>query len=665
MNVDTAWAASKPSFSSFQGTQQLRKPALETWIDAKLILPALIALASAYHVTGGTAHYRILFFVKRVLLGLKDMAYRFSTGLIRPTALIHSGGKTPGSAAGRIIARTGLPAFAQRMIQSKPLGLGNVDFSCYQNSVVQGLSSLVSFPKFLDQIIEDGTNGTATSTVLTETMYLLNTPQNSRMMWLPCALKSMSSIEQQDAQEYYSKILDQIDKEAINRRNLASKSNGLSGLLDVSDLVETPDTKAAADNKLQNPLEGLIAQRVGCLQCGHSDGISLIPFNNLTLPLGRYNTYHISELLDEYSKLEFIEGVQCPKCTLLRAQANLKRMLSQNEASPLVPVLTSRLAAVEEALANDDFADETLIKKCSLSKNLWESTTKSKQTAIARPPKAFAIHVNRSVFDEYSGAMYKNTAQVRFPVGLDLGPWCVNELASENLESKQEGEAKEIPVPDSIADPRSSMLPPQPTSSYVYPKPSDWQYELRAAVIHHGRHENGHYICYRKYPPTHNPTKPSEPQSKPSFPGWWELSDDDVDRVSDRTVFHQGQVFMLFYELITESSGKDLADLNIACRTPLPADDDDIFADAEEDQQVAPGEPTLNFEQGHVLNEAINISLPDDSDNSDSLSSDDGAPTPKVSQAPQPVLPKMWTGLVSKEESEEGLDRAVRVVDVV
>jgi ubiquitin carboxyl-terminal hydrolase 1 len=86
-------------------------------------------------------------------------------------------------------------------------------------------------------------------------------------------------------------------------------------------------------------------------------------------------------------------------------------------------------------------------------------------------------------------------------------------------------------------------------------------YELRAVVTHYGRHENGHYICYRKHPVVKpEPVFESEAMEveeldKEKEEGqWWRLSDDDVTKSSEENVLGQGGVFMLFYDCIEPSS---------------------------------------------------------------------------------------------------------------
>ncbi|OCL03906.1 cysteine proteinase, partial [Glonium stellatum] len=454
-----------------------------------------------------------------------------------------------------------------------PPGLGNWDNSCYQNSVIQGLASLPSLRFFLSRTTSNFTTLSMETTngALFDTINKLNDPENyGQRLWTPGKLKSMSSFQQQDAQEYYSKILDELDKEILSASK-QTRGPRTSGLLEAKVLInkttskiENPESKELTDAKkeltlpfsepLQNPLDGLLAQRVGCIRCGYTDGLSMIPFNCLTVPLGKDWIYDIRDCLDEYTKLEPIEGVECAKCTLLRTKETLTGLIDRSSvAGSTMPEIlrnniTSRLQAVEEALEDDDFADNTLIKKCQVLKKNWTASTKSRQAVIARSPKSLVIHVNRSVFDEFTGAQMKNYADVKFPKDLDLGPWCLGTRPSHTQELDEES-------PEEWSkDPTVSMLGPINEES---PEPSIFQYKLCAVVTHYGRHENGHYVCYRKHPFTAPKADVPEQLEESSLKengytssdeGWWRLSDEDVTRVSEEDVLRQGGVFMLFYE---------------------------------------------------------------------------------------------------------------------
>ncbi|KAJ5310151.1 uncharacterized protein N7443_002612 [Penicillium atrosanguineum] len=451
-----------------------------------------------------------------------------------------------------------------------PSGLGNWDNSCYQNSIIQGLASLKSLSAFLGQNVDAlGEKGSfSTHQALKGIIDLLNTASSyGSKLWIPADLKSMSSWQQQDAQEYFSKVVDQIDIEVQQASRGQTKNMGLKMtgpeeniLRDIVQNAPATDENEAdpiiEKSSLRNPLEGLLAQRVGCMKCGYTEGLSLIPFNCLTVPLGGKFEYDVRECLDQYMTLEPIEGVECAKCTLIRAHEQLNNLLgslSEDEglddhsqsAGLSDAVRTSalaRLEAVKAALEDNDFAENTLANKCHIPSKNRVSTTKSRQAVIARAPQCLAIHVNRSLFDEMTGMLKKNLAGVKFPKTMDLNDWCLGTRIAE-----KSGDA----IERWVTNPSETMLP-SPGESVRLPSR---QYELRAIIAHYGRHENGHYICYRKYPtsvfPAPVPDEVLQAEGDKEKPErWYRLSDDDVQMVSEGNVMSQGGAFMLFYEAI-------------------------------------------------------------------------------------------------------------------
>jgi ubiquitin carboxyl-terminal hydrolase 1 len=450
-----------------------------------------------------------------------------------------------------------------------PPGLGNWDNSCYQNSVIQGMASLPSLRAYLAKATADyrGLDMESTNGALFDMVSKLNDPRShGQNFWIKGKLKSMSTFQQQDAQEYYSKILDALEKEVLQevkkRRpsdawadaaKAAAKSQGHvseeAGSSDQSCTVEKHDaTLPEQPRMIPNPLDGLLAQRVGCIRCGYVEGLQLIPFNCITVSLGRNGAYDIRECLDEYTHLEQIEGVECAKCTLLKNKAALAPLADR------APAYAERLHAVENALENDDFDDKTLVKNFKILKKNWTQSIKSRQAVIARAPKALVLHVNRSIFDEMTGAMYKNSANVSYPRMLDLGNWCLgSDLAG--------GEWPRDPTKSMLGDANA-----EPTTD------SPYQYRLRAAVTHYGSHGNGHYVCYRPHAQT--PTSEDDADREgvaTTGEKWWRFSDDSVYAVSEAQA-HQGNIFMLFYERIDkEMPVRDSK--NEAARSTIVLDD--------------------------------------------------------------------------------------------
>ncbi|ETS80288.1 hypothetical protein PFICI_07817 [Pestalotiopsis fici W106-1] len=475
-----------------------------------------------------------------------------------------------------------------------PAGLGNIDYSCFQNSILQGLVSLQPLPEYLesarvdpveaDQSLQQGSAGTLQQLI----RELKDHENNGKTLWTPAKLKSLHSWEQQDAQEYFSKLLDEIEKEVVKAAKGQTKQSGLETALTKDDteshhsddsgyLSATTSSKSSSESKVaRNPLEGMTAQRVACVQCGYSEGLSLQPFNCITLNLGVGTMQHdLYELLDHYTQIEFIEQVECNKCTLLKARDIQTTVLQQLTGKPefVLQGVRSRLAAVEQALEEDDFEEKTLKEKCKILAQHRSSSTKTKQVAIARPPKSLAVHVNRSVFDFNTGHMWKNMAAVKFPRTLDLGPWCLgsaDHTAAFRKESLVDVEKDELSRDQEtwVSDPKASMISGDRHPSQI----SGPIYELRAVVTHQGQHENGHYICFRKHSTEEKVQSRSDSadeetesldtektlvettSNEEDTEKWWRLSDESVWEVAQEDVLGQGGVFMLFYDCVDPHS---------------------------------------------------------------------------------------------------------------
>ncbi|KAF4345250.1 ubiquitin carboxyl-terminal hydrolase 1 [Fusarium beomiforme] len=543
------------------------------WDGLVYIVPeSLLNALEPTNTSTATATSESMSLVERSHHAVKSDKMRRVLGLTRPGGVMSSVFQV----RNRALSMTG-SVLGFKTESDRPPGLGNMDNSCYQNSILQGLSSLKPLPEYLSTYLaaSDKNGDQDVAQTLRTLIADLNDVSNyGRTLWTPGLLKSMSTWTQQDAQEYYSKLLDDIDKSVAKAiKNAQPQHPGLAVKMDKDDaaasdysddsgyqsIISSYETKPS-----HNPLEGMLAQRVACVQCGYSEGLSMIPFTCLTLSLGLSKNQHdLYERLDAYSKVEEIENIDCAKCTLLKHEERLSkvvdRMRGSGTSDEQIQKALFRLEAVKQALEEDDFEEKTLTEKCSIPANSKVSSTKTKQIVISRPPKSLAIHMQRSVFDPSTFNMMKNSAPVNFPMTLDLGPWCLGSASDTSTQSSNEEKWDR--------DPRESMIAGDQGS----PKFTGPIYELRAVVTHYGRHENGHYICYRKYPRHSPPTKSiddEEPDSKadiqPGFESnsqendidepemdWWRLSDHNVSKVSEDIVLSLSPgVFMLFYDCV-------------------------------------------------------------------------------------------------------------------
>ncbi|KAI5283851.1 hypothetical protein KEM54_001785 [Ascosphaera aggregata] len=461
---------------------------------------------------------------------------------------------------------------------STPPGLGNWDNSCYQNSIVHGLAALPALSDYLSRNLHHlaGRSTFRTHRALKNITDSLNDPRNRGCaLWIPNELKSMSSWQQQDAQEYFSKIVEEIDRESKQALNGFTRNPGLRldgpSTLSLGNLDPSSSSESIICS-LHNPLEGLLAQRVGCTHCGWCEEISLIPFNCLTVSLGRRPDNDIQQCLDEYTDLERIEGVECAKCTLLTRKDQLRELAqkfntnSNKKPSPprahtadhiaLRDAALQKIRAIDELLESGDLSDSALTKKCAIPRSARVQSTKTRQAVIARPPKSLVIHINRSVFDERTGMLVKNSAPLRFPKSMDITEWCLG------AQSPNEGNKDEVWT----MDPAQSLLPVETLRNTAFGR-----YELQAVICHFGRHETGHYVCFRKFSTDNFPFDTAEDcendekevDGKKERPTerWYRLSDEKVSSVSEGHVLAQGGAFMLFYEAVHDDTGGNVADL--------------------------------------------------------------------------------------------------------
>ncbi|CAK7220096.1 ubiquitin-specific protease ubp1 [Sporothrix bragantina] len=493
-----------------------------------------------------------------------------------PNSSTGGGSSSSGGGAGGLFAsvthagKTGLSRLMPKGDTDRPAGLGNLSNSCYQNSVLQALSALEPLRQYLSKIADEETAGhltqVETSRTLDDLVHILSTPtRNGETLWTPPILKRMSTFQQQDAQEYFCKLLSEIEEEVAKALKAVQSKPDLASNLSLSMGLEPPavlplspprkdktyssssspsrsgsDSDCSDDSGYHSPatpasslasslassfripLEGLLAQRIVCQSCGYSSGLSMSPFYSLTVnPDVGSAEYRLEETLDNFSAVENIEGVQCASCTLIKVRRLIKILIARAEendakadkdgasepkprANLTLPL--ERLAAVEAALDDDDFEEKTLSEKCKIPEKQRVQSTKSRQVGIARAPQSIAFHVNRSRFDERTGYTFKNPAAIRFPLHLDLGPWCLGSAAAFSppiLPVGDENEPAQNLSARGMDDAEQWQLPaqlPMVAGSQHDPRLQGPFYELRAVITHYGQHENGHYVCYRKHP---------------------------------------------------------------------------------------------------------------------------------------------------------------------
>lgn len=139
--------------------------------------------------------------------------------------------------------------------------------------------------------------------------------------------------EQQDAQELFQIISSALSSE----ENTIQKLQSTRPLVDLEFLkklvgMESSNLDHQVKKMESNPMIGMLASRLSCMQCGYTEAVRHFTFDNLSLSLPSAHSCNIEDCLQQYITLESLNDVVCRKCSLIATLDRVGNKLKQIDA---------------------------------------------------------------------------------------------------------------------------------------------------------------------------------------------------------------------------------------------------------------------------------------------------------------------------------------------
>ncbi|KAF9912637.1 hypothetical protein EC991_010063 [Linnemannia zychae] len=267
-------------------------------------------------------------------------------------------------------------------------GLVNTGNSCFLNSVLQALSALSVLSPYLESLLDRSVDlqleedDLQVTEALLDTMEALQQPLASHKAFRPRgivqALESSRSKdskasgyhsnimnrEQQDAQELFQIISSALSSE----ENTIQKLQSTRPLMDLDFLkklvgIETSNLDHQVKKMDSNPMIGMLASRLSCMQCGYTEAVRHFTFDNLSLSLPSAHSCNIEECLQQYITLESLNDVVCRKCSLIATLDRVGNRLKQLDAPAGAQTNLSRSSRRrfrDRDMDSDDLSEDSL-----------------------------------------------------------------------------------------------------------------------------------------------------------------------------------------------------------------------------------------------------------------------------------------------------------------